>query len=490
MKSFKEVSIPQALFHRLEQIGFIKPTPIQEKSIPLALQGKDILGSAQTGTGKTAAFGIPLISKLIEDPKAKALILLPTRELALQVSKALAQFIGKSKIKSSLLIGGQDMAKQLRQLKANPALVIGTPGRVNDHLRRKSLKIDKTGFLVLDEVDRMLDMGFGVQLDEIAKYLTSENRQTLMFSATLPKNIEKLSEKYLNDPVRVSVGSISSPAENVKQENIKLTSGEKYVELINQLKARTGSVIIFVKTKRSADNIADKLCKKGFKADALHGDLRQSRRNKVIENYRKQEFNILVATDVAARGLDIPHIEHVINYDLPQSPEDYIHRIGRTARAGAQGEALNFISPEDGAKWRNIERLLNPNKAQDGNEGLASDGQADGKRKSRRRSRSKSKGRFGSTGPVRQGNATKQDFAQTKTSAESQDGAKPKSQGKFKKNSDSRGVLEFKKKNSGKPKRSQGQGFGKGKGKGNKSSSGGGRPKSGGWKKGGRKKVA
>lgn len=236
--------------------------------------------------------------------------------------------------------------------------MVGTPGRINDHLTRGTAKLHDTRFLVLDEVDRMLDMGFGVQLDAIAKYLLAE-RQTLMFSATLPKNIQKLSAKYLKNPVRISVGETHRPASNVKQEHIKVTNEEKYPRLLEELQQREGSVLVFVKTKRGADNMAKKLRKKKHTAEALHGDLRQNRRNRVISDFHKQHYRILVATDVAARGLDIPHIEHVINYDLPQQPEDYIHRIGRTARAGAEGQAINLVGAADGAKWKAIQRLLN-----------------------------------------------------------------------------------------------------------------------------------
>ena len=362
MKKFTEAGLPLPLIHRLEQIGFTTPTPIQEKAVPVALEGSDILGSAQTGTGKTGAFGIPLVTHLMNNSRGTALILLPTRELATQVLKALQQFTSaKSKISTALLIGGEDMRRQINQLKSNPRLIVGTPGRINDHLTRGTLKLHDTNFLVLDEVDRMLDMGFGIQLDAIAKFLTAPRRQTLMFSATMPKNIQKLAAKYLKDPVRISVGSEHAPATNIKQENIKLSESEKYPRLLEELDSREGSIIVFIKTKYAADAMAKKLRKIGHKANALHGDLRQNKRSQVIEGFRKQSYRILIATDVAARGLDIPHIQHVINHDLPQCPEDYIHRIGRTARAGATGEALNLLSPSDGIKWRAIQRLLDPN---------------------------------------------------------------------------------------------------------------------------------
>lgn len=367
MKSFADANLPQPLFHRLEQLGFDEPTPIQQQAIPLALEGKDILGSAQTGTGKTGAYGIPLATKLISDLEGEsaALVLLPTRELAAQVMDQLKKFVGRGKIKTALLIGGEGMPRQLSQLKAGARLIVGTPGRVNDHLSRKSLKLHNVNYFVLDEVDRMLDMGFGVQLEAIAEYLTSEERQTLMFSATLPNNIKQLSGRYLSDPVRVSVGNVSRPAQNVKQSIKRVESPDKFAALTMELQSRDGTVIVFVKTKYSADRIAEKLRKREYRAEALHGDLKQGKRNRITADYRDKMFDILIATDVAARGLDISHIEHVINYDLPQCPEDYIHRIGRTARGGAKGEAITFLSSEDSVKWRGILRLLDPELAEE-----------------------------------------------------------------------------------------------------------------------------
>ncbi len=363
MKSFKDLGLSLDVIKNLEVLNFKEPTPIQSEAIPVALQGLDILGTAQTGTGKTGAYSIPLISKILNDSEVHGLIMLPTRELAAQVYKAVKEFIGKKNINMALLIGGEEMGKQFKQLKSFPRIVIGTPGRINDHLDRKTLKLDNTNFVVLDEVDRMLDMGFGIQLEEIMRRI-KKVKQTLMFSATLPNEITKLAAKYLNDPVRISVGSTRAPAQNLKQSHIKISDSEKYPRLMQEIADRTGSIIIFVKTKRSADDMARKLKDSSIYAEALHGDLRQTRRNKVVESFRKQKYRILVATDVASRGLDIPHIEHVINYDLPQCPEDYIHRIGRTARAGAEGHALSFLSNADSAKWRAIQILLNPDAVQ------------------------------------------------------------------------------------------------------------------------------
>jgi superfamily II DNA/RNA helicase len=342
-------------------MNYTTPTPIQAQAIPLAMAGKDVLGTAQTGTGKTAAFAIPMITRLLASPRGGALVLSPTRELATQILDVVQQLLGtRSTLQAVLLIGGDSMPKQIAQLRGRPRIIVGTPGRINDHLERGTLMLGDTSFLVLDETDRMLDMGFGIQIDRILKFLP-QTRQTLMFSATLPKEILAMSSRYLVKPERVAVGEVNKVAVKIQQDIVHVTDGSKYDELTKQLKARTGSIVIFVKTKRSADRICIRLSKDGFKADTIHGDLHQRKRERVIQGFRDQKFRILVATDVASRGLDIPHIEHVINYDLPQVPEDYIHRIGRTARAGAEGSALCLISPDDSLKWRDIHKLLYPN---------------------------------------------------------------------------------------------------------------------------------
>jgi superfamily II DNA/RNA helicase len=360
MTGFNTFDLPESLRHTLQHMNFDKPTPIQAQAIPPALEGKDIMGTAQTGTGKTAAFTIPIIAKLHANPKGLAIILVPTRELATQVATVVTQMLGKtSKIKTALLIGGDSMMKQLTQLRNNPRIIIGTPGRVNDHLDRKSLKLHEANTLVLDETDRMLDMGFGIQIDEVLKYMPQE-RQTMLFSATLPPQISKLSAKYLKSPVRISVSADNAVATKVKQELIKIQSADKYDRLMTELNARKGSVLVFVKTKHNAERMADKLEKSGYEADTIHGDLRQNKRDRVIQNFRAQNFRVLVATDIAARGLDIPHIETVVNFDLPQSPEDYVHRIGRTGRNGAEGVAVSFLSGDDNKRWREIVKLMSP----------------------------------------------------------------------------------------------------------------------------------
>lgn len=363
MENFDALTLPEALRHTLKAMEFDKPTPIQAQGIPAAMEGKDILGSAQTGTGKTGAFGIPLVAKLMNNPRGTALVMTPTRELAVQVLEQLEKMLGKrSVIKTALLIGGDSMPKQMQQLRMRPRLLVGTPGRINDHLERGTLMLHEASFLVLDETDRMLDMGFQVQIEKIMKFMPKQ-RQTLLFSATLPKEIVRIAQNYLTDPVRIAVGGNSQPIEKIKQEVLHVSDSEKYDKLLEQLDKRQGSIIIFTKTKYGTEKMAKRLRKEKYSADAIHGDLRQNRRDRVIANFRDKKYRILVATDIAARGLDIPHIEHVINYDLPQVPEDYIHRIGRTARAGAEGEAICFVTPKDQDLWQAVQRLLDPEAA-------------------------------------------------------------------------------------------------------------------------------
>ena len=360
MENFNSMGLRPELLRALKALNFTTPTPIQAAAIPAALAGKDIMGTAQTGTGKTGAFGIPLIAHLLEHPQDTALVMTPTRELATQVAEMLQKLIGGTPgVGMALLIGGASMGKQMEQLRRAPRLIVGTPGRINDHVQRRSVKLSATRFLVLDETDRMLDMGFGVQIDRILSHMPAQ-RQTLLFSATLPANILKLSGKYLTNPERISTGTTNAPAARVKQETIRLSENDKYAQLLLQLQQREGSIIVFVKTKWGADKMAKKLRTLQHTADAIHGDLRQNQRDKAIQAFRNRENRIMVATDIAARGLDIPHIEHVINYDLPQCAEDYIHRIGRTARNGAEGEAVNLVTPQDGKKWNAIARLLDP----------------------------------------------------------------------------------------------------------------------------------
>ena len=362
MTNFSQYNLNQLLNKSLKNINFKIPTPVQEKCIPLILQGNDILGSAQTGTGKTAAFCIPMIELLMRSNKGSALIIIPTRELAKQVLDVVHSLLGfKSHINTVALIGGELISKQLSLLKRRPRIFVGTPGRINDHLDRGTLNLLDTNFLVLDETDRMLDMGFEIQINKILKFVPPK-RQTLMFSATIPDNIKKLSVKYLNNSKRVSIGIENIAAKNIKQEVIELKSDEKLIEIKNQISKREGSILVFVKTKYGTEKLVKSLSKEKIKSFALHGGLRQSKRNTVMKNFRDKKFRILIATDVAARGLDVPHIEHVINYDLPQMAEDFIHRIGRTARAGSDGVALSFVTKGDFLKWKEIQNIFNPSK--------------------------------------------------------------------------------------------------------------------------------
>ncbi len=406
MQNFDSLGLPPELMGALRYMKFTTPTPIQAAAIPPALEGKDILGSAQTGTGKTGAFGIPLIAKLLTTKRGMALVMTPTRELAVQVMAMMEQLLGRdSGINTALLIGGESMGKQFSQLRARPRLVVGTPGRINDHLTRGTLKLTEANFLVLDETDRMLDMGFGIQIDAVVKHMPAV-RQTLMFSATFPANIVKMSQKYMADPVRVSVGDNNTPIAKIKQEVINVTEADKYGQLLVQLQQREGSILVFVQTKFGADKMAKKLGQANHRADAIHGNLNQRQRDRVIADFRAQKSRILVATDIAARGLDISHIEHVINYDMPQCPEDYIHRIGRTGRNGKEGEAVNLLTGKDNGKWRAIQRLLNP--------GAKPEGDNFGQKP---RSYANAKKKYGSKRPFRHGQRPQRSGGQQKAAA-------------------------------------------------------------------------
>lgn len=356
--SFNKFPLSPGLQKSLLQMGYHKPTPIQQKAIPLATSNRDMIASAQTGTGKTAAFCIPLISKLEKSPKKSALILVPTREIAAQIKEVLLQLTKNTKgISITLLMGGTPMPPQVRQLAKKPKIIIATPGRLCDHLRRGSVSLFRTDMLVLDEADRMLDMGFAAQLNEICRFLPA-NRQTFLFSATLPNNINKLAKKYLKDPVRISVGPTSKPVEKIKQTIIQTKNNDKRAVLDHALNTRSGSILIFARTKYRTDRLTRQLIENGHKVSRLHGGRTQNQRNNAIAGFKAGKFRILVATDVAARGIDIPDIAHVINYDLPQCPEDYIHRIGRTGRAGASGGALSLVTPEEKGQWKDISKLL------------------------------------------------------------------------------------------------------------------------------------
>ena len=358
MHSFSEYRLSDNLNKSLRDLRFNKPTEIQSKTIPLGIEGSDILASAETGSGKTASYLIPLINKISKEGKTSGLILTPTRELAQQVSEVCMSLLGyKSNINLALIVGGASMRNQLVQLKKRPKIIIGTPGRINDLLEKKSLILKYFNYFVLDEADRMLDMGFQDQVEKIIQYLPIK-RQSLLFSATLPKEIIKLSSKYLKNPVRVNVKENKVIKTQIKQKVLNTKTEMKYDQLVDEISLRKGSILIFVRTKYSTEKLKKRLKKDTVKSLALHGDLRQNKRSRILKDFRDDKFRILIATDIASRGLDVPHIEHVINYDLPQVPEDFIHRIGRTARAGSVGEAVSFVTPNDKRMWKSIEKLM------------------------------------------------------------------------------------------------------------------------------------
>ena len=391
MNNFNQLNLSGDSLKILKGLKFENPTPIQEKVIPVALQGNDVMGTAQTGSGKTLSYILPIVEKLRINVNDKFLILTPTRELAEQVFSVAKIFLGHGKpFKAINLIGGKGIFSQINQLKKNPQIIIGTPGRINDLLERKSLGLSKCSVVVLDEMDRMLDMGFGYQVDKIMKQV-NKNRQMIMLSATIPAQIRKVSSKYLNNPVNISIKNNDVIETNIKQKVINTIPNEKINELIDQIDQRKGSILIFAKTKIGVDKLVKKLKASSIKASALHGGMRQNKRSKIMQNFRDERFRILVATDIASRGLDVPHIEHIINYDMPQAPEDFIHRIGRTARAGSVGEAVSFLTQKDTRIWRSIERLLNKEESKKKNGNSKNEITPKFKNKKRRRSRAKKK---------------------------------------------------------------------------------------------------
>lgn len=353
---FGNLALSKKILSAIAEMGFEEPSPIQAKTIPIVLEGRDVIGQAQTGTGKTAAFGIPIMEKMPESRNIQALVLTPTRELAVQVSEELAK-IGKSKrIKTLPVYGGQAIDRQIRALKFGVQVVIGTPGRLLDHIRRKTIRLSDVKTIVLDEADEMLDMGF---IDDIEAILQSVPtvRQTLLFSATMPEPIRALAAKYMQDPVEIAVSR--------EQVTVPLTdqfyyeTRDKLEGLCRVLDVETNDkVIIFCRTKKGVDELVASLQARGYMADGLHGDLSQAQRDRVMKKFRDGSLEILVATDVAARGLDIENVTHVINYDIPQDPETYVHRIGRTGRAGRKGIAITFIQPREYRQLKLIEKLI------------------------------------------------------------------------------------------------------------------------------------
>lgn len=355
---FKDLTLPSVMEKAIQAMGFETPTPIQAQAIPAALSRRDLVGCAQTGTGKTAAFCIPVIARLLKLPAKTALILVPTRELAIQITEVIAQLCqGSPDFKTAILIGGTSMQPQFRSLSRRPRIIVATPGRLVDHLRRGSVSLSSTEILVLDEADRMLDMGFAPQLNEILRFVP-KTRQTLMFSATMPTDIAQLANRFLKDPIRITVGPVSKPIAKIQQSWVRTPSVNKNRVLEGELDAREGSIIVFARTKSRTDRVARHLEQGGYEVTRIHGGRSQAQRNAAVSGFRSGRFRILVATDIAARGVDISSIAHVVNYDLPQVAEDYVHRIGRTARAGAEGQAISLVSPEEESQWKEISRFL------------------------------------------------------------------------------------------------------------------------------------
>ncbi len=340
--TFLDFNLNPLLIKNILSKGYDKPTPIQDRAISHILRREDIVGIANTGTGKTGAFLIPLVNKVLQNPDEKILIIAPVRELALQINEELLQFARGSGLFSTVLIGGAHIGKQIRELRGRSNFIIGTPGRLKDHLESGYLNLSGVRTLVLDEADRMLDMGFINDVRFIVSKMPQE-RHTLFFSATLSKDIEKLIHEFLQTPTRISVKT-QDTAKNIDQDIIRLSGKNKFDVLKDLLTQKEFSkTLVFTRTKHGADKLSKALKTLGIKADAIHGNKNQNARNRILEDFKKERVNVLIATDVAARGLDIPLISHVINYDLPATYEDYVHRIGRTGRAAKMGKALTFI---------------------------------------------------------------------------------------------------------------------------------------------------
>ncbi len=353
---FGDIQLSKKILTAITEMGFEEPSPIQSQTIPIVLEGHDVIGQAQTGTGKTAAFGIPIMEQIADTRQIQALVLTPTRELAIQVSEELAK-IGKFKrVKTLPIYGGQAIDRQIRALQFGVQVVIGTPGRLLDHIRRNTIKLGAVKMLILDEADEMLDMGFIEDIETILQNIPAEERQTLLFSATMPKPIAALAEKYMNNPKTVTINKEQLTVPLIDQ--IYYETRDKLDGLCRVLDVETTDrLIIFCRTKKGVDELVASLQARGYMADGLHGDLSQAQRDRVMKKFRDGKLEILIATDVAARGLDIEHVSHVVNYDIPQDHESYVHRIGRTGRAGKKGVAITFIGPREYRQLKLIENL-------------------------------------------------------------------------------------------------------------------------------------
>jgi ATP-dependent RNA helicase DeaD len=356
--TFKDLNLPEPILQALEKVGYEKPSPIQAESIPLLLEGHDLLGQAQTGTGKTAAFALPMLANIDpEERKPQLLVLAPTRELAIQVAEAFQVYASFSqKIKVLPVYGGQSYDNQIRQLKRGVQVVVGTPGRIIDHIKRKTLDLSELKFLVLDEADEMLRMGF---IDDVELILSHapEERQTALFSATMPGPIKKITQRYLKDPKHVKIASKVSTASTIRQRYCQIAPHHKLEALTRIMEVEVfDGMIIFVRTKTATVELADKLSARGYDVEPLNGDIPQAARERTVEKLKQGKIDILVATDVVARGLDVERVSHVINYDIPYDSESYVHRIGRTGRAGRQGDAILFISHREKRLLFSIEK--------------------------------------------------------------------------------------------------------------------------------------
>ena len=364
LNEFEMMGLPTVLVKRLAETGISEPTPIQSRAIPHALDGKDVMGLAQTGTGKTAAFGLPLVAQLMADPKrpmekhVHSLILAPTRELAKQIADTLTGFVKGTPMKVNLVVGGQSISAQAGRLIRGTDILVATPGRLLDLLDRRAVRLDATRFLVLDEADQMLDLGFIHALRKIAGLLPAQ-RQTMLFSATMNKQMGEIAAAYLNNPVRVEVSPAGKVADKVTQLVHFIAKSEKTNLLIELLdKHRDELALVFGRTKHGCEKLMKTLEKAGFAAGSIHGNKSQGQRDRAIEAFKAGKIRVLVATDVAARGLDIPDVKHVYNYELPNVPENYVHRIGRTARAGKDGAAIAFCAPDEMGELKDIQKVM------------------------------------------------------------------------------------------------------------------------------------
>lgn len=356
---FSELGLNDELLKAIKRSGFEEATPIQEQTIPLALAGKDVIGQAQTGTGKTAAFALPILQNLDKHNKTiQALIIEPTRELAIQTQEELFRLGRDEKARVQVVYGGADIGRQIRSLKNHvPAILVGTPGRLLDHLKRKTINLEGVNTIVLDEADEMLDMGFIQDIESILSYVKNRS-QTLLFSATMPKPILRISEKFMHDPEIVRIKTKELTADLIDQYYVRCKDAEKFNIMCRLIDVESPDLaVIFVRTKRRVDEVTRGLQARGYNAAGIHGDLSQARRISVLKRFRAGKLDILVATDVAARGLDISGVTHVYNYDIPQDPDSYVHRIGRTGRAGQNGSSITFVTPNELGYMRTIEQL-------------------------------------------------------------------------------------------------------------------------------------